>query len=172
MLHRNLNIYPMLQNIRTTEQTVEAWATVCAAISPNAAKTDLPGRNRASYRPWPVSEITCNRPPCAECLFRHQHHAPKRQHHAAAPPHHGRRPKTSRGKAAATPAAALTASRALLPHPAAPPVFAVALPRKSGHGHTGQRPLLHSLVMSSSVLPLVSGTSFQTKNAATTHITP
>lgn len=96
----------------------------------------------------------------------------KHQHHAAAPPHHGRRPKTRRGKAAATPAAALTASRALLPHPAAPPVFAVALPRKSGHGHTGQRPLLHSLVMSSSVLPLVSGTSFQTKNAATTHITP
>lgn len=77
MLHRNLNIYPMLQNIRTTEQTVEARATVCAAISPNAAKTDLPGRNRASYRPWPVSEITCNRPPCAECLFRHQHHAPQ-----------------------------------------------------------------------------------------------
>lgn len=172
MLHRNLNIYPMLQNIRTTEQTVEARATVCAAISPNAAKTDLPGRNRASYRPWPVSEITCNRPPCAECFSAISIMPHKRQHHAAAPPHHGRRPKTSRGKAAATPAAALTASRALLPHPAAPPVFAVALPRKSGHGHTGQRPLLHSLVMSSSVLPLVSGTSFQTKNAATTHITP
>lgn len=77
MLHRNLNIYQMLQNIRTTEQTVEARATVCAAISPNAAKTDLPGRNRASYRPWPVSEITCNRPPYAECLFRHPHHAPQ-----------------------------------------------------------------------------------------------
>lgn len=143
MLHRNPNIYPMLQNIRTTEQTVEARATVCAAISPNAAKTDLPGRNRASYRPWPVSEITCNRPPCAECLFRHQHHAPQTP--------------TSRSRAAP---------------PRAPLVFAVALPRKSGHGHTGQRPLLHSLVMSSSVLPLVSGTSFQTKNAATTHITP
>lgn len=172
MLHRNLNIYPMLQNIRTTEQTVEARATVCAAISPNAAKTDLPGRNRASYRPWPVSEITCNRPPCAECLFRHQHHAPQTptSRSRAAPPRAP--PEDKPGQGCPTPAAALTASRALLPHPAAPPVFAVALPRKSGHGHTGQRPLLHSLVMSSSVLPLVSGTSFQTKNAATTHITP
>lgn len=172
MLHRNLNIYQMLQNIRTTEQTVEARATVCAAISPNAPKqtcqaatghhTDhglflkLPATGHHAQNVCSAIRIMPN----------------KRQHHAAAPPHHGRRPKTRRGKAAATPAAALTASRALLPHPAAPPVFAVALPRKSGHGHTGQRPLLHSLVMSSSVLPLVSGTSFQTKNAAITHITP
>ena len=46
-------------------------------------------------------------------------------------------------------------------------IFSVAL-----HGHRGGYNFFHRRVISSSVLPLVSGTKRQTKRAATTQMTP